>query len=100
VCQIFADNGFGVTDPGLFAGFTKNDYIVLFRILRDTLQASLPLHQPRGALMLIHRCLLSAWTLPPTQFSLQASYALMALMLHSRNEFGVAFCVLSALYQV
>jgi hypothetical protein len=100
ICQIFVDNGFGVTDPELFAGFTKNDYIVLFRSLRDTLQASLPIHQTRGALTLIHRCLLSAWTLPPTQFSLQASYALMALMLHSRNEFGVAFCVLSALYHV
>jgi hypothetical protein len=100
VCQIFADNGFGVLDPGLFTGFTKNDYIVLFRSLRDILQVSLPLHQTRTALTLIHRCLLSAWTLPPTQFVLQSSYALMAMLLHSRNEFGLAFCVLSALYAV
>lgn len=100
VCQIFAGNGFGLLDPGLFMTFTKNDYIALFRSLRDTLQASLPLYQTRVALTLIHRCLLSAWTLAPTQFILQASYALMAMLLHSRNEFGVAFCVLSALHTV
>jgi hypothetical protein len=100
ICQIFADNGFGALDPGLFASFTKNDYIVLFRSLRDTLQVSLPLSQTRLALTLIHRCLLTAWTLPPTQFNLQASYALMAMLLHSRNEFGLAFCILSALYRI
>lgn len=100
LCQIFADNGFGVLAPDYFTSLTKNDYIVLFRRLRDVLQGSIPLHASRHALSLIHRCLISAWTLPPVQFTLQSSYVLLAMLLHAKDEFALAFCVLSALYDL
>lgn len=98
LCQIFADNGFGLLDPSYFTSLSKNDYILLFRRLRDILYSSVPAHQSRHALVLIHRCLISAWTLPPIQFTLQSSYALLAMLLHAKDEFTLAFCVLSALY--
>lgn len=100
LCQIFADNGFGVLAPDYFTSLSKNDYIVLFRRLRDVLQGSVPLHACRHALVLIHRSLISAWTLPPIQFTLQASYALLTMLLHAKDEFTLAFCVLSALYEL
>jgi hypothetical protein len=100
VCQIFADNGFGVMNPEPFLELTKNDYIVILRRLRDSVQASISPHHSAQALVLIHRCLISAWTLPPTQFSLQCSYALMAMLLHAKVEFPLAFCILSSLYDL
>ena len=100
ICQIFADNGFGVLDSGYFTPLTKNDYILLFRRLRDILQGSVPIHQSRHALLFINQCLISAWTLHPTQFILQASYAIVAMLLHAKDEFTLAFCVLSALYEL
>jgi hypothetical protein len=99
LCQVFADNALGTFNPEPFLRLTKNDYIVVFRILRDELQASLPTTS-RLALSLIHRCLISAWTMPPTQFVLQGSYVLMTMLLHATNEPALAFCVLSALYRV
>jgi hypothetical protein len=100
VCQLFADNGFGTIDPGPFTRLTKNDYILLFRRLRDILQGSVPPHQNRHALLFIHQCLIAAWTLPPTQFILQTSYAIVAMLLHAKDEFSIAFCLLSALYSL
>jgi hypothetical protein len=100
LCQLFADNGFGVLDPGYFVSLTKNDYIVLLRRLRDLLQDSVPKHQSRHALGLIHRCLITAWTLPPVHYTLQASYALLMMLLHAKDEFTLAFCVLSSLYEL
>jgi hypothetical protein len=98
LCQIFADNGFGDVSPEYFVGLSRTNYILLFRLLRDDVQASLPTQ--RGALTLIHRCLVSAWSLPPTQFVLQCSYVLMAMLVHSRDPYPLAFCVLSALYRI
>jgi hypothetical protein len=100
LCQLFADNGFGVLDPGYFTGLSKNDYIVLFRRLRDLLQDSVPKHHSRHALVLIHRCLITAWTLPPAHYTLQASYALLMMLLHAKDEFTLGFCVLSSLYEL
>jgi len=99
VCQVFADNALGVLTPEPFLRLTKTHYILLFRMLRDDLQASLPT-QSRYALAMIHRCLISAWTMPPTQFVLQSSYVLMTILLHAKDEPSLAFCVLSALYRV
>lgn len=99
VCQVFADNGLGTLTPDPFLRLSKNHYIVVFRILRDDLQASLPT-QSHYALSMIHRCLISAWTMPPTQFILQSSYVLMTILLHAKEEPALAFCVLSALYRV
>lgn len=99
ICQVFADNAFGVFSPEPFLRLTKNQYIVLFRMLRDDIQASLPTTS-RYALAMIHRCLISAWTLSPTQFILQGSYALMTMLLHAKDEPALAFCVFSALYRV
>lgn len=98
LCQIFADNGLGDVSPEYFVGLSRTNYILLFRLLRDDVQASLPTQ--RGALTLIHRCLVSAWSLPPTQFVLQCSYVLMAMLMHSRDPYPLAFCVLSALYRI
>lgn len=98
ICQVFADTGLGPMNPEPFLRLTKNDYIVIFRMLRDDLQASLPTRS-RHALSMIHRCLITSWTLPPAQFILQCSYALMAMLLHTRHDYDLAFCVLSALYR-
>ena len=99
LCQIFADNSLGALNPEPFLRLSKNDYIVIFRILRDELRATLPFRS-QPALSLIHRCLISAWTLTPVQFVLQGSYALLTLLLHAKDEYPLAFCVLSALYRV
>jgi hypothetical protein len=98
VCQIFADSGFGTLPPEPFTRLSKNDYILVFRRMRDALQGSVPPHQSRHALSLIHQCLISAWTLHPTQFILQGSYAIVAMLLHAKDEFSIAFCLLAALY--
>lgn len=99
LCQIFADNSLGTLTPDPFLRMSKNEYIVVFRILRDDLRATLPF-QSQAALSLIHRCLISAWTLTPAQFVLQGSYALLAMLLHAKDEYPLAFCTLSALYRV
>jgi hypothetical protein len=96
-CQVFANYGLGTMQPDLFLRLTKNDYIVLFRMLRDDLRTS---HPNRYALNLIHRCLITAWTLPPTQFILQGSYALMAMLLHAKDPYPLAFYILAALYRL
>lgn len=96
ICQIFADNSLGVLNPDPFLRMSKNDYIVLFRIVREDLQTSLPT-KSRHALSMIHRCLISAWTLSPTQFILQGSYAVLTMLLHTTDEPSMSFCVLSAL---
>lgn len=98
ICQVFADNGLGQMNPEQFLRLSKSDYIFIFRILRDDLQASLPT-QSRHALSMIHRCLITSWTLPYAQFTLQCSYALMSMLLHTRREYDHAFYVLSALYR-
>jgi hypothetical protein len=97
LCQVFNDNALGLFSPEPFLRLTKMQYIHVLRLLRDDLQASCP---SRYALGLIHRCLITAWTLPPTQFILQASYALFAMLLHAKDEYPLAFCVLSAFHRV
>lgn len=97
ICQVFAEHGLGLMQPDLFLDLTKNDYIVLFRILREDLRASLPLPHALG---LLHRCLITAWSLPPAQFILQGSYALQAMLLHAKDPYPLAFHVLSALYRL
>lgn len=99
LCQIFADSALGTLNPEPFLRLTKNDYIVVFRILRDELRATIP-HQSRQALSTIHRCLISSWTLTPIQFTLQGSYALLSILLHARDPYPIAFCLLSALYRL
>ena len=49
---------------------------------------------------MIHRCLISAWTLTPVQFVLQGSYVLLTILLHAPDEYPLAFCILSALYRI
>lgn len=97
ICQVFAEHGLGTIEPDVFLDLTKNDYIVLFRILRDDLRASLPLSH---ALSLIHRCLITSWTLPPGQFILQGSYALLTMLLHAKDPYPLSFYILSALYRI
>lgn len=97
-CQIFAENGLGTLNPDVFLDLSKNDYIVLFRMLRADLQTALPA-QSTHALQLLHRCLISAWTLPPAQFVLQGSYAVMAMLLNAKDPFPLAFYILAALYR-
>lgn len=97
ICQIFAEHGLGAMNPELFTTLTKNDYILVFRMLRDDLRAALP--SPH-ALHLIHRCLITAWTLPPGQCILQGSYAVMTMLLHARDPYPLAFYILAALYRL
>jgi hypothetical protein len=97
LCQVFADCGFGTIQPDLFLRMNRNDYVVFFRLLRDDLQASLPSRYP---LAMIHRCLISAWSLTPAQFLLQSSYALYAMLLHTKQEGPLAFCILAAIYRL
>lgn len=99
LCQVFADTALGVFSPEPFLRLTRHQYIHLLRILRDEVQASLPTTS-RSALASLHRCLISAWTLSPTLFVLQASYVLMTILLHAKDEPSLAFCVFSALYRV
>lgn len=98
LCQVFADCGFGTLTPDPFLELTKHDYILLCRILRDEIQAILP--RERHALALIHRCLITAWTLHPAQYKLQCSFALMAMLLHSKRPTPLAGCILSAIYRL
>ena len=96
-CQVFATYGLGTLRPDIFLRLTKNDYVVLFRLLRDDLRVA---HPDRNALSLIHRCLITAWSLPHAQFILQGSYALMVMLLHARDPYPLAFYILSALYRL
>jgi hypothetical protein len=100
MCQVFADCGFGTIQPDLFLSMTRNDYVVLFRLLRDDLQASFPTRMTRYPLAMIHRCLISAWSLTPVQFLLQSSYSLYAMLLHAKQEGPLAFCILAAIYRL
>lgn len=95
ICQIIAEQNLQVLRPELFLELTRGDYVGLFRRLRTELQGQYP-----HALHLIHRCLLSAWSLPPNQFILQASYVLMAILLHAKDPFPLAFHVLVGLYRL
>lgn len=98
-CQLFAENGLGTLNPEVFLDLTKNDYIVMFRMLRADLQTALP-ETSKHALHLLHRCLLTAWTLPPAHFILQGSYAILTMLLHAKDPFPLAFYVLAALYRL
>jgi len=99
LCQIFADNGLEVMNPEPFLRLTKHDYIGIFRTLRDDLRTTLP-ERSYVAMAMIHRCLISSWTLTPVQFVLQGSYVLLTMLLHATDEYPLAFCVLSALYRI
>jgi len=98
ISQAVSDCGFGplLVEPFLQLG--THDYIRMFRFLRDDVAATLPSNLHAGAL--IHRCLMTAWSLSPDHVALQCSYALMAILCHAENPFPLAFCLLSALYRL
>lgn len=100
MCQVFEDCGFGTIQPEIFLRMTRNDYIVMLRMLRDDLSASFVGKSVRFPLSMIHRCLVSAWSLSTTHFILQSSYALYAMLLHAKQEAPLAFCILAAIYRL
>jgi hypothetical protein len=98
ISQAVSDCGFGplLVEPFLHLG--THDYVRMFRFLRDDIAATLPGNLHAGAL--IHRCLMTAWSLSPDHVALQCSYALMAILCHAQAPFPLAFCLLSALYRL
>jgi len=98
ISQVIADCGFGTLPVEPFLGLSMPQYLRIFRFLRDDVGATLP--GERYASPLIHRCLMTAWTISPAQFILQGSYALMAMLCHAEHPFPLAFCILSALHRL
>jgi len=98
ISQSIADCGFGTLPIEPFLDMTMHQYLRVFRILRDDVEATLPGN--RFASHLIHRCLMTAGAISSAQFVLQGSYALMAMLCHTESPFPLAFCILSALHRL
>ena len=98
ISQAVSDCGFGPLPVEPFLELSMQQYIRMFRYLRDDVAATLPGNLHAGAL--IHRCLMTAWSLTPDHVILQCSYALMAMLCHTENPFPLAFCILSAIYRL
>jgi hypothetical protein len=98
ISQAVSDCGFGSLPVQPFLQLGTHDYVRMFRFLRDDVAATLPGNVHAGAL--IHRCLMTAWSMSPDQIALQCSYALMAMLCHTETPFPLAFCILSALYRL
>jgi hypothetical protein len=98
ISQAIADCGFGTLPVEPFLQLRSHDYLRIFRFLRDDVAATLPGN--RHASAMIHRCLITTWTISPAQFILQGSYALMAILCHTENVFPLSFCLLSALHRL
>ena len=98
ISQAVSDCGFGSLPLQPFLELSMHQYLRIFRLLRDDVAATLPGNTHASAL--IHRCLITAWSMSPEHFVLQCSYALMAMLCHTQAPFPLAFCILSAIYRL
>jgi hypothetical protein len=103
ISQVFANYGFGNIHPNHFADLTKQQYLLIVRMILEDLQVAMPDTSNRGMLIRYLRSLHERYKLPshkvPT-YALNCSFLFMALLLRLKDPYIFAFTMLSALYRV
>jgi hypothetical protein len=95
-CQIFRFYGFEDVHPNMFVDLTKENLVVMFRLLAADLGE---MHKkPHRALAYCTRGIHSSKTLTPNSFILTTLNAII-FMLTESNSYDFMFMVLSALYR-
>ena len=99
ICQIFTDNGFGDFRPEEFARMQKNDYNVVFMMIYDDIQVTMPNSHPakQSIINLCHRAHNVFFTLHTRRYILQSVYTLLLMLSKPKEQYVIAFTVLSAL---
>ena len=96
VSQLLRDNGFDDVSPMLFLKFSRSDWIVLVRFIRDDLEVALSPYQ-RGLVM---RQLTSLDGLSTHEVRNQASRMVFAMLMDARDPYILAYTLMAAIHKL
>lgn len=98
ISQIFNANGFGVVAIDHCLHFSKRDYLVILRMLRNDMFLLNVSRDRTLCLRLINVCMRSTSCAAP-QYILMCLNAIMTMLNCAKDQYSLAFMILSAIYR-
>lgn len=98
ILQTFDDYGFGDIHPNIVNQLTKQQYMVMFRMIREDIPVTMRNSKAREKVD-YHLRLALNYSAPMNNYILFAAYTLMITLMIPKQPYELAFTVLSALYR-
>lgn len=98
LCQIFNANGFGIVHFDHCINYTRYDFIAMYRMMRDDLNL-LFCEQDRKFCSRVINDVIKVSTFSHPQFILNSVYGMIIMLMCSKEQYALAFNILSAMYR-
>lgn len=96
--QTFDDYGFGDIHPNIINHLHRQQYVLIFRMIRDDIPVTMPNKADREKVDRYLRIALQS-TAPLNNYILFSAYTLMLILMIPKEPYELAFTILSALYR-